>query len=54
MTIAIELLFVFMFTHLFSTFLNHASHDLPSFLFVQNSGIAFPLTLTLSSQWRGN
>jgi hypothetical protein len=27
------LLFVFVFAHFLSAFLNHASHDLPSFLF---------------------
>ena len=33
MTIAVELLFVFVFAHLLSTFLDYASHDLPTFLF---------------------
>jgi len=54
MTIAVKLLFVFVFSHLFSAFLDDASHDLPSFLFMQNSGIAFPLTLALSPQGRGD
>jgi hypothetical protein len=36
MTIAVELLFVFMFTHLLPAFLNDASHDLPSFLYLIN------------------
>jgi hypothetical protein len=39
-----------MLSHLLSAFLDHASHDLPSFLFRQNSGTAFPLTLALSHQ----
>jgi hypothetical protein len=39
-----------MLSHLLSAFLDHASHDLPSFLIMQNSGIASPLTLTLSHQ----
>ena len=49
-TIPVELLFVFMLSHLLSAFLDHAPHDLPSFLFTQNSGITFPLTLALSHQ----
>jgi hypothetical protein len=32
MTIAVELLFVFMFSHLLSAFLDYASHNLASFL----------------------
>ena len=32
MTIAVELLFVFVLAHLLPSFFNHASHDLPSFL----------------------
>jgi hypothetical protein len=53
MTIPVELLFVFMLSHLLSAFLDHASHALPSFLFNQNSGIAFPLTPALSHRGRG-
>lgn len=49
MTIAVELLFVFVFAHLLSAFLDDASHDLPSFLFLlRSSGLKFPLTLALS------
>jgi hypothetical protein len=33
MTIAVELLFVFVLSHLLSAFLDYTSHDLPSFLF---------------------
>jgi hypothetical protein len=44
MAIPVELLFVFVLSHLLSAFLYHASHDLPSFLFMQNSGVAFSLT----------
>jgi hypothetical protein len=57
MTIPVELLFMFVFAHLLSAFLNHASHDLPSFLFLyRNAGFKFPLTLALalSRQGRGN
>ena len=50
MTVPVQLLFVFVLSHLLSAFLDHASHDLPSFLFMQNSGVAFPLALTLSHQ----
>jgi hypothetical protein len=50
MTIPVQLLFVFVLSHLLSAFLDHASHDLPSLRFMQNPGIAFPLTLTLSRQ----
>jgi hypothetical protein len=55
MTIPVELLFVFMLSHLLSAFLDNASHDLPSFLWFHNSGFAFlsPLTLSLSRQGRG-
>jgi F0F1-type ATP synthase assembly protein I len=35
MTIPVELLFVFVLSHLLSAFLDHASHALPSFLFVK-------------------
>ena len=46
MTIAVELLFVFVLAHLLSAFLDYASHDLPSFLFLyRNAGFKFPLTL---------
>ena len=45
MAIPVELLFVFVLSHLLPAFLDHASHNLPSFPFMQNSGIAFPLTL---------
>jgi hypothetical protein len=46
MAIPVELLFVFVLSHLLSAFLDHASHNLPSFPFMQNSGIAFPLALS--------
>jgi hypothetical protein len=36
MTIAVELLFMFVFSHLLPAFLHHASHDLPSFLYLTN------------------
>jgi len=36
MTIAVELLLVFMLPHLFTAFLDHASHDLASFLYLTN------------------
>jgi hypothetical protein len=42
MAIPVELLFVFVLSHLLSAFLDHASHDLPSFPLIQNSGILFP------------
>ena len=41
MTIPVELLFMFVFAHLLSAFLNHASHDLPSFLFLYDLGNDF-------------
>jgi len=51
MTIPVELLFLFVFAHLLSAFLNHASHDLPSFLFLyRNAGFKFPLTIAISLQ----
>jgi hypothetical protein len=48
-----------MLSHLLSAFLDHPSHALPSFLFRQNSAIAFPLTLfhrslRLETEGRGN
>jgi len=55
MTIAVELLFMFVFAHFLSAFLDDASHNLPSFLFLyRNAGFKFPLTLALSRQGRGN
>ena len=41
MTIPVELLFMFVFAHLLSAFLNHASHDLPSFLLLYDLGNDF-------------
>jgi len=37
MAIPVELLFVFVLSHLLPAFLDDASHDLPSFPFMQNS-----------------
>jgi len=52
MTIPVELLFMFVFAHLLSAFLNHASHDLPSFLFFlyRNEGLESSFPLALSRQ----
>jgi hypothetical protein len=36
MTIAVELLFMFVFSHLLTAFFDDASHDLPSFLYSTN------------------
>ncbi len=36
MTIAVELLFVFVLAHLLPAFLDDAPHDLPSFLYSTN------------------
>jgi len=51
-TIAIELLFVFVLAHLLPSFFNHASHDLPSFLFFlyRNEGLESSFPLALSPQ----
>jgi hypothetical protein len=53
MTIPVELLFVFMLSHFLSAFLDNASHNLPSFPFLQNLAIAFPLLLALLHRGRG-
>jgi hypothetical protein len=45
MTIAVELLFMFVFAHFLSAFLDDASHDLPSFL----KFLCFIIPLTLAS-----
>ncbi len=36
MTIAVELFLVLMLSHLLTAFLDHASHDLASFLYLTN------------------